>query len=100
MDARVTSQSILQDTAAAERQITDQLNALNAQAATGQKFAKVSDDPAYALTVMSNTDLENRLTAHLTNIQSATSALNTSVSTLQQVNNIFSEAKSLAIQAS
>ncbi len=100
MDTRVTMQSLFQDTASATRQITEQLNTLNAQAATGQKFAKVSDDPADALTVMSNTDLDNRLTAHLTNIQSATTALNTSVSTLQQVNNIFSEAKSLAIQAS
>ncbi len=100
MDTRVGMQSIYQNAILGNQQITAQLQALQAQATTGQKFAQVSDDPGAALSLMSTTDQEQRLTAHLANIQSATTALNTSVAALQQVNDIFTQAKSLAIQAS
>ena len=100
MDTRVGMQSIYQNAIIGNQQITAQLQALQAQATTGQKFAQVSDDPAAALSLLSTTDQEQRLTAHLANIQSATTALNTSVAALQQVNDIFTQAKSLAIQAS
>ena len=100
MDTRMGLPVFYQNALAGAQQITDQLNSLQAQAATGQKFAKVSDDPAAALTVLSASDQNERLTANLANIQSATTALNTGVSALQQVNNIFSQAKTIAIQAS
>jgi flagellar hook-associated protein 3 FlgL len=99
MDARVGSQTVYQNVIFANQNLTSLLAALQAQASTGKKFANVSDDPAAALTVLSNTDQDQRLTTHLTNIQSATTSLNTSVSALQQVDSIFAQAKSLAIQA-
>lgn len=100
MDTRVGFQSSYQDAAIGMQQITAQLEALQAQATTGQKFAHVSDNPSAALMLMGVSDQEQRLTAHLANIQSATTALNTSTAALQQVQDIFTQAKSLAIQAS
>jgi flagellar hook-associated protein 3 FlgL len=100
MDTRMGMPAFYQNALTGTQQLTAQLSALQAQASTGQKFANVSDDPAAALTVLSNTDQNQRLTSHLSNIQTATTALNASVSALQKVNDIFSQAKSLAIQAS
>ncbi len=100
MDTRVGMQTLYQNTLAATQQITAKLTTLNAQAATGQQFANVSDDPTAALSILSHGDVEQRLGAHLGNIQTATTALNTSVSALQQVNDIFSQAKAIGIEAS
>jgi flagellar hook-associated protein 3 FlgL len=100
MDSRVSMESVFQNSIADNERITDQLSTLQTQAATGQQFANVSDDPSAALQVLSATDQDQLLTSHLNNIQSATTALNTSVSALQQVSNIFTNAKSIAIQAS
>jgi flagellar hook-associated protein 3 FlgL len=100
MDARVGSQTIFQNALFDNQRLTSLLNTLQAQASTGKKFANVSDDPAAAMTVLSNTDQNQLLTTHLANIQAATTSLNTSTSALQQVDSIFAQAKSLAIQAS
>jgi flagellar hook-associated protein 3 FlgL len=100
MDTRMGMPAFFQNAFTSAQQIGNQLSALQAQATTGQKFAHVSDDPAAALTVLSNTDQNQRLTAHLSNIQTVTTALNASVSALQKATDIFSQAKSLAIQAS
>src|ERR1700722_9814974 len=99
MDARVGIQSLYQNAIIDNQRINDQLTTLQTQAATGQKFANVSDDPAAAMSVIADTDQNQLLTTHLSNIQSATTALNTSSSALQQVNNIFAQAQSIAIQA-
>src|SRR5262249_37682298 len=77
----------------------EQLSTLQAQASTGQKFAKVSDDPSAALSVIAANDQVQRLGAHLDNIQAATTALNSGVSALQQVSGILQQAKTIAIQA-
>jgi flagellar hook-associated protein 3 len=92
-------QTIYQDALIGTRQISDQLTALQAQATTGQKFSKVSDDPTAALSVLTATDQQQRLSAHLDNIQTSTTTLNASVSALQQVSDLFSQAKSIAIEA-
>src|SRR5205807_2192014 len=94
MDTRISMQSIYQNALTDNRRIALQLASLQAQAATGQKYAKVSDNPSAALTILNSTDQNQRVTAHLANIQSATTALNTGVSALQQVSNIFGQAKS------
>ena len=73
---------------------------LQTQASTGKKFTNVSDDPTDAMAVIADTDQYQLLTTHLNNIQWATTALNTSVSALQQVNSIFNQATSIAIEAS
>lgn len=80
--------------------LNNQLVTLQNQAATGKNFANVSDDPVAAMTVIADTDQNQFLTTHLSNIQAATSSLNTSSAALTQVSNIFSQAKSIAIEAS
>src|SRR5438874_876226 len=100
MDTRISMQSVYQNALIDTRQITEQLAALQAQASTGQKFSKVSDNPAASLTLLTSIDQDQRLSAHLDNVQAATTALDTSVSALQSVSGIFTQAKSIAIQAS
>jgi flagellar hook-associated protein 3 FlgL len=99
MNASVGTQTIFQDALYNNQFINDQLVSLQAQASTGQKFANVSDDPTAAMSVIADNDQNQALTTHLSNIQSATAALNTSASALQDVNNIFAQAKSIAIEA-
>src|SRR5258708_754506 len=98
MDTRVTLQTIVQGALAGTGRLTDQLASLQSQAATGKKFAQVSDDPSAALTVLDNEALAQSYATHLNNITTATSQLNASVSTLQQVSNLFSQAHSIAIE--
>src|SRR5438105_7476185 len=100
MDTRVTLQSIVQGAMADTRRLSDQLAALQTQAATGKKFASVSDDPATALIVLSNEALAQSYTTHLDNISLATSRLNAGVSTLQQAGDVFSQVHSIAVEAS
>ena len=89
MDSRISMPSFYQDAIYNNTQINNQLTSLEAQAATGQKFAQVSDDPADAMAVLSLSDQNDQLTSNLNNIQSATTVLNGSVSALQQINNIL-----------
>jgi flagellar hook-associated protein 3 len=99
MNASVGAQTIYQNAIYDDQLINQQLVSLQSQASTGQKFANVSDDPSAMMTVIADNDQNQVLTTHLNNIQSATAALDTSTSALQQVNNIFAQAKSIAIQA-
>jgi flagellar hook-associated protein 3 FlgL len=100
MNSRVSLQSIVQSALADTGRLSAQLATLQAQAATGKKFANISDDPTTALTVLDNNTLSQTYDAHMANIDSATSSLNASVSVLQQVSDLFSQAKSIAIDAS
>ena len=99
MDTRVTLQTIVQGALADTGRLSAQLASLQAQAATGKKFAQISDDPATALTVLDNNTLAQTYATHLNNISTATSQLNASVSTLQQVSDLFSQAHTIALQA-
>ena len=98
MDTRVSMQSMYQTAMAGTEQISDQLEQLQAEGTTGLKYSQVSDNPTASLQIISNTDQQQALTAYLGNIQSATASLNASGSALQQVNTIFSQAKSIALQ--
>src|SRR5262245_2982537 len=100
MDARISMQTIYQNAVIEAQRISTQLNTLQAQASTGQKFAQVSDDPQASLTLLAAGDQLDRLGSHLSGIDSATTTLNYSVSALQKVGSLFTEAKSLALQAS
>ena len=98
--ALISSATFYQDAMAESQQLTGQLGTLQTEAATGQKYAQVSDNPAASLAMLANSDQEGVIGAHLGNIQTATSALNTSVSALQQANSILAQAQSLALQGS
>jgi flagellar hook-associated protein 3 len=100
MDTRVSLQTIVQNALADTRRLTDQITDLQSQSASGKKFANVSDDPATVLTVLGQDTLAANYGTHLDNITSATSKLNASVSTLQDVSNLFTQARSVAIEGS
>jgi len=100
MDMRVTPQTNLQRALSGTRQLTDQLANLQMQSTTGKKYANVSDNPSAVLAVLSNTTQEQRLSAYLENINSVRSTLDFGVSTLQQVGTVFTQARSIALEAS
>ena len=100
MDASIGAMTLYQDTIYDNQLLNNQLVTLQAQAPTGQKFANVSDDPVDAMHVIADNDQNQLDTTDLSNIQSATAALNTSTSALTQVDNVFSQAQSIAVQAS
>src|SRR4051812_49365309 len=99
MDTRVTLQTSFNHAIIDTRRLTDQLADLQTQSATGRRYQKISDNPAATLAVLSNTAQERTMSAHLANVGVARSALNTSVSTLQQVSTIFTRAHSIAADA-
>lgn len=100
MNVRVTLQTMVNQALAETSQQTNQLATVQAQAATGNLMQAPSDNPVAAATVEAGTDQTNRLQSYLSNIDAVTSTLNDSVSTLQNVSNIFSQAQSIALQAS
>ena len=100
MNINTGMQTLYTNAIADDQSITNQLNTLQAQASTGQQYANVSDNPGVSLNILSDNDQNQLLTTHLSNIQATTASLNTSVSALQNVASILSQAQSLAVQAS
>src|SRR5687767_13004349 len=100
MITRVPLHSIVQNALLDTRRLTDQLAALQTQAATGKRFAAVSDDPAATISVLANGAQAQGFETHVENIRAATNTLNMGVSTLTQVVDVFSQARSLALEAS
>jgi flagellar hook-associated protein 3 FlgL len=98
MNIRVSLQSIVNQTLAESNQQTDQLAQLQAQASTGNSLQAPSDNPAVAAVLEANTTQTNRLQSYLDNISALQPTLNQSVSTLQDVNNILTQARSIALQ--
>jgi flagellin-like hook-associated protein FlgL len=99
MDLRVTFQSSINNALSRLRTVTDQLGVTSEQAATGKRILQPSDDPVGAVSLMNFQAQQQRLASNLSNIQDATATLNSSVSTLQDVSGIFTQARSLAINA-
>jgi flagellar hook-associated protein 3 FlgL len=98
MNIRVSLQSIVNQTLAETTQQTEQLAQLQAQASTGNSLQAPSDNPSVAAVVEAGTAQTNRLQSYLNNISALQPALNQSVSTLQDVANIFTQAKDIALQ--
>lgn len=99
MNVRVTQQTILERALSSTRRFTDKLAALQSQAATGKRFERVSEDPIAGLAILETTSYESMLATHLDNIQRSRTALNGGASVLQQVSGLFTQARSLAIEA-
>src|SRR4030095_14511175 len=100
MDTRITLQAIVQNAMSDTRRLTDQLASLQTQASTGQRYARISDNPTMAMSVLTYQTLAASYDTHLGNISTATARLNASVSTLQQVGDLFTQARSIAIEGS
>jgi flagellar hook-associated protein 3 FlgL len=100
MELRITPQIIAANAIANAQEQTDQLGILQQEASTGLRILQPSDDPSAALQVMSDQAQNNRLNVYHQNITDAESKLNSSVSTLNQVSNLLTQAKDLGLQGS
>jgi flagellar hook-associated protein 3 len=100
MDMRVTPSVILSQLLAAAQQHTDLLAQLQQEASSGLRLQQPSDDPQAMVSLLASKAQDARLGTYLQNIQTAQSPLNASVSALQDVNSILSQAKQIAIQGS
>ncbi len=98
MNLRTTPLTLVSEAVTAAREQFDQLANLQQQATTGKRILSPSDDPLGSVTVMGLQAQSGRMDTYLSNIQDAQATLNTSVSALQQVNTILTQAKSIAIQ--
>jgi flagellar hook-associated protein 3 len=94
MDLRITPETVSDQLIYNLRKNSDTLGNLQEQAATGKRLLLPED----TVTVLANNAQDLRLDAYLTNIGSARDTLNTSVSTLQSVSNLLSQARSVTIQ--
>jgi flagellar hook-associated protein 3 FlgL len=99
MNTSISTLSYYQDAIASNQQLSTQLANLQTEASTGQQYPQVSDNPTASLAILANSDQEQIIGAHLSDIQSATANLNASVSALQSADTIFSQAQSLASEA-
>jgi flagellar hook-associated protein 3 FlgL len=100
MELRITPQIIAANAIANAQKQSDQLGILQQEASTGLRILQPSDDPTAALQVLSDQAQNNRLSIYHQNIADAQAKLNSSVSTLNQVSNLLSQAKALALQGS
>jgi flagellar hook-associated protein 3 FlgL len=100
MDMRITPQIITASTIANAQKQSSQLAFLQQEASTGLRILQPSDDPPAALQVLSEQAQNNRLNVYHQNIADAQAKLNSSVSTLNQVSNLLTQAKDLALEGS
>ena len=100
MEMRITPQIIASEAIANAQEQTSQLAILQQQASTGLRILQPSDDPTAALEVMADQAQNNQLNVYQQNISDAQAKLNSSVSTLNQVSNLLTQAKDLGLQGS
>lgn len=98
MSMRVTPQVVISSSIAHAQQEYDALANLQAQASTGNRIQKISDDPLAALQVLADQAVSDRLDSYTQNIGNVQTKLNTSVSTLTEVSQVLTQAKNLALQ--
>jgi flagellar hook-associated protein 3 FlgL len=100
MDLRITPQIIAAEAIANAQQQTSQLAFLQQEASTGLRILQPSDNPTAALAVMGDQAQNNQLSVYHQNISDAQAKLNGSVSTLNQITNLLTQAKDLGLQGS
>ena len=98
MNLRVSSQTQVSQALFYEQQQTATLARLQQQASSGNRILTPDDDPLGAVAVINYGTQDANDTTVLTNVNTATNSLNVGVSTLQDVHNILTQARSLAIQ--
>jgi flagellar hook-associated protein 3 FlgL len=98
MELRVSQQTIVNSSIFYEQQQTATLAHLQEEASSGNRILAPEDDPLGAVAVINYTAQNASYDTDLANINTATQDLNVSVSTLQNVHNILTQAKQLAIQ--
>lgn len=98
MELRVSLQTIVNTSVFYEQQQTASLSHLQQEASSGNRILAPEDDPLGAVAVMNYTAQDNSYDTDLGNINTATQDLNVSVSTLQNVHDILTQARQLATQ--
>ncbi len=98
MELRVSQQTMVNTAVFYEQQQTASLSRLQQQASSGNRILAPEDDPLGAVAVINYTAQSASFDTDLGNINTATDNLNVSVSTLQSVNNVLTQARQLAIQ--
>jgi flagellar hook-associated protein 3 FlgL len=98
MELRVSQQTIVNTAIYYEQQQTAALAHLQAQASSGNRILAPEDDPLGTVAVINYTAQDAGYSTDLGNINTATQALNVSVSTLQNVHDVLTQAKQLGIQ--
>lgn len=97
---RITPQTIVSEAIYNAQQQTAQVATLQQQASTGLRINQPSDDPAGEMQVLAEQVQNNQLSTYQKNISDAQAKLNSSVSTLNQVSGLLTQAKDLALQGS
>lgn len=97
---RITPQIMVANAAYNAQQQTNQLSILQQQASTGNRIQQPSDDPLGEMQLLADQAQSDRLNTYSSNIADAQTKLNSSVSTLNQVSGLLTQAKSLALQGS
>ncbi len=100
MEIRTTLQTFVDRTLAGTRRQTDALARLQTEIVTGKRLQNASDHPANMVSVTLNEANLGRIASSLETVKSVESRLNSSVSNLQQNAEIFTKARSIAIEAS
>jgi flagellar hook-associated protein 3 FlgL len=99
MDLRVTPQTLISSTLANFDRQTSLLAHLQEQASTGKKIIVPSDDPLNVSPLLTAKTQDSRLSQDLANIQTARSSLEVSTSALQEAHDVFTQARTLALDA-
>src|SRR5438270_4529169 len=98
MNLRVSVQSQVSHSLFYEQQQTATLAHLQQEASSGNRILTPDDDPLGAVAVINYGTQDAKDTTVLTTVSTATNSLNVGVSTLQDVHNILTPARQLAIQ--
>jgi flagellar hook-associated protein 3 len=100
MDLRVTPQTLTSIALANLDSQTTQLSRLQEQASTGKKLIVPSDDPLDIAPLLASQTQDSQLTEDLANLQTARTSLQTSTSALQQAHDVFTQARTIALEGS
>lgn len=97
---RITPQMMVSEAVYNAQQQTAQIATLQQQASTGLRINQPSDDPVGAMQVLTEQAANNQLSTYQNNITDAQAKLNSSVSTLNQVSSLLTQAKDLGLEGS
>ena len=100
MELRITPQITVSNAVYNAQQQTNQLATLQQEASTGITIQQPSDNPIGAMQVLADQTQNSQLSTYQQNVSDAQAKLNSSVSTLNQVSNLLTQAKDLALQGS
>jgi flagellar hook-associated protein 3 FlgL len=100
MELRVSQQTLVNTAVFYEQQQTASLAHLQQEESSGYRILSPDDDPLGTVAVINYATQDAADTTDLSNINTATQDLNVGVSTLQNVHNILTQAKQLAVEGS